>query len=134
VQGVLNGVMAVMNWFSDICSWKSPVTTVLVHILLLILVWYPELLLPTVFLYMFLIGAWNYRFRSRAPPFMDAKLSQGEHIGDLDELEEEFNVVPASRAQEVSNSTLLPDNFTGVISFISLAKQQILLANELQFF
>ncbi len=34
---------------------------------------------------------------------MDAKLSQGEHIGDLDELEEEFNVIPASRAPEVSN-------------------------------
>jgi hypothetical protein len=33
---------------------------------------------------------------------MDAKLSQGQHIGDLDELEEEFNVVPANRAQEVS--------------------------------
>ena len=94
-----------MNWFSDICSWKSPVTTVLVHILYLILVWYPELLLPTVFLYMFLIGAWNYRFRSRIPPFMDAKLSQGEYIGDLDELEEEFNVVPATRAPEVSNDT-----------------------------
>ncbi len=102
MQGVLNGMLAVMNWFSDICSWKSPVTTVLVHILLLILVWHPELLLPTIFLYMFLIGAWNYRFRSRTPPFMDAKLSQGQHIGDLDELEEEFNVVPANRAQEVS--------------------------------
>ncbi|CAK9229574.1 unnamed protein product [Sphagnum troendelagicum] len=101
IMGVLNGVLAVMNWFSDICSWKSPVTTVLVHILLLILVWHPELLLPTIFLYMFLIGAWNYRFRSRTPPFMDAKLSQGQHIGDLDELEEEFNVVPANRAQEV---------------------------------
>jgi hypothetical protein len=93
--------MAVSIWFRDICNWKSPVTTVLVHLLLLILVWYPELLLPTVFLYMFLIGAWNYRFRSRTPPFMDAKLSQGEHIGDLDELEEEFNVIPASRAPEV---------------------------------
>jgi hypothetical protein len=102
MQGVLNGVLAVMNWFLDICSWKSPVTTVLVHILLLILVWHPELLLPTIFLYMFLIGAWNYRFRSRTPPFMDAKLSQGQHVGDLDELEEEFNVVPANRAQEVS--------------------------------
>lgn len=90
-----------MNWFQDICSWKSPVTTVLVHILFLILVWYPELLLPTIFLYMFLIGSWNYRFRARTPPFMDAKLSQGEYIGDLDELEEEFNVVPANRAQEV---------------------------------
>ncbi len=102
LQAVLNGIMAIMNWFADICSWKSPVTTVLVHVLFFILVWYPELLLPTLFLYMFLIGAWNYRFRSRAPPFMDAKLSQGEHIGDLDELEEEFNVVPANRAQEVS--------------------------------
>ncbi|CAK9202097.1 unnamed protein product [Sphagnum jensenii] len=101
IMAVLNGVMAIMNWFADICSWKSPVTTVLVHVLFFILVWYPELLLPTLFLYMFLIGAWNYRFRSRAPPFMDAKLSQGEHIGDLDELEEEFNVVPANRAQEV---------------------------------
>jgi len=101
IMGVLNGVLAVMNWFQDICSWKSPVTTVLVHILFLILVWYPELLLPTIFLYMFLIGSWNYRFRSRTPPFMDAKLSQGEYIGDLDELEEEFNVVPANRAQEV---------------------------------
>ena len=111
LQGVLNGVLAVMNWFSDICSWKSPITTVLVHILFLILVWYPELLLPTVFLYMFLIGAWNYRFRSRTPPFMDAKLSQGEFIGDLDELEEEFNVVPANRAQEVRHCKSLPDLF-----------------------
>lgn len=101
IMGVLSGVLAVMNWFTDICNWKSPVTTVLVHILFLILVWYPELLLPTVFLYMFLIGGWNYRFRPRVPPFMDAKLSQGEYIGHLDELEEEFNVVPASRAQEI---------------------------------
>lgn len=102
MQGVLNGPLAVMNWFTDICSWKSPVTTILVHILYLILVWYPELFLPTVCLYMFLIGSWNYRFRSRTPPFMDAKLSQGEYVGDYDELEEEFNVVPAQRAQEVS--------------------------------
>jgi hypothetical protein len=104
LQAVLNGVMTITSWFTDICSWKSPVTTLLVHFLFFILVWYPELLLPTLFLYMFLIGAWNYRFRARAPPFMDAKLSQGEHIGDLDELEEEFNVVPANKAQEVSIS------------------------------
>ncbi len=102
LQAVLNGVMTITSLFTDICSWKSPVTTLLVHFLFFILVWYPELLLPTLFMYMFLIGAWNYRFRARAPPFMDAKLSQGEHIGDLDELEEEFNVVPANKAQEVS--------------------------------
>jgi hypothetical protein len=32
----------------------------------------------------------------------EAPPQQGELIGDLDELEEEFNVVPASRAPEVS--------------------------------
>ena len=101
----MNGVLAVMNWFSDICSWKSPITTLLVHILFLILVWYSELFLPTMNLYMFLIGSWNYRFQSRMPPYMDAKLSQGEYIGDLNELEEEFNIVPANRAQEFSTFT-----------------------------
>jgi hypothetical protein len=105
-QGVLNGALAMMNWFTDVCGWRSPVTTVLVHMLYLILVLYPELFLPTLFLYMFLVGSWNYRFRSRTPPFMDAKLSQGEYIGDLDELEEEFNVVPANRAPEVLTNSL----------------------------
>lgn len=101
IMGVLRGVLATMNWFSDICRWRNPATTVLVHFLYLILVWYPELLLPTLFLYLFFIGSWNYRFRARTPAFMDAKLSQGEYIGHLDELEEEFNVVPANNAQEV---------------------------------
>lgn len=99
---MLGGIQAVAAWFDDICMWKSPTTTVLVHLILLVLVWYPELLLPTLFLNMFLIGAWRYRFRPQTPPFMHAKLSQGEIIGDLDELEEEFNVVPASRTPEVS--------------------------------
>ncbi|CAM6123992.1 unnamed protein product [Calypogeia fissa] len=103
IANVLSGLFAVRKWFDDICTWKNPVTTVLVHILFLILVWYPELLLPTVFLYMFLIGAWNYRFRSRLPPFMDAQLSQGgeEPIRDLDELEEEFNVVTGNKTEQV---------------------------------
>ncbi|BBN13059.1 hypothetical protein MPTK1_6g00440 [Marchantia polymorpha subsp. ruderalis] len=103
IANVLHGVFAVAKWFEDICRWKNPVTTVLVHILYLILVWYPELMLPTVFLYMFLIGAWNYRLRSRSPPFMDSKLSQGgeEPIRDLDELEEEFNVVTGNKTEQV---------------------------------
>jgi hypothetical protein len=101
IMAVLGGIQAVAAWFDDICMWKTPTTTVLVHLIFLVLVWYPELLLPTLLLNMFLIGAWRYRSRPRTPPFMDAKLSQGEIIGDLDELEEEFNVVPASRAPEV---------------------------------
>ncbi|GFS44841.1 calcium-dependent lipid-binding (CaLB domain) plant phosphoribosyltransferase family protein [Actinidia rufa] len=47
--------------FGDVCHCKNPVTLVLVHILFLILIWYTELILPTLFLCMFLIGLWNYR-------------------------------------------------------------------------
>ncbi|EFJ10173.1 hypothetical protein SELMODRAFT_123924 [Selaginella moellendorffii] len=98
--GVLSGAIAVTKWFSDICQWKNPLTTVLVHILFLILVWYPELILPTLFLYMFLIGAWHYRFRPRAPPYMDARLSQAEHV-EHDELDEEFDTFPTSKSPDI---------------------------------
>lgn len=101
MQSVLSSGIAVSKWFEDISLWRNSITTGVVHVLFLVLVWYPELLLPTIFLYMFFIGLWNYRRRPQAPPFMDAKLSQGDQLGDPDELEEEFNVLPSSKTSEV---------------------------------
>jgi len=76
------------------------VTTILFHVLFVILVCYPELILPTIFLYMFMIGLWNYRFRSRHPPHMDTRLSQAESTFP-DELDEEFDTFPSSRPDNV---------------------------------
>jgi len=53
-----------------------------------------------VFLYMFLIGLWNYRRRPRHPPHMDTKLSWAE-AAHPDELDEEFDTFPTSRPQDV---------------------------------
>ncbi|XWS49929.1 hypothetical protein CRYUN_Cryun12cG0045100 [Craigia yunnanensis] len=75
---VFLGLFAVGKWFGDICMWKSPVTTVLVHVLFLMLTCLPELILPTNFLYMFLIGVWNFRYRPRYPSHMNKKISQAE--------------------------------------------------------
>ncbi|KAL2893534.1 FT-interacting protein 1 [Bienertia sinuspersici] len=61
---------------------------------------YPELILPTIFLYLFVIGAWNYRFRPRHPPHMDSRISHAEHVHP-DELDEEFDTFPTSRPNEV---------------------------------
>nr|CAD1824228.1 unnamed protein product [Ananas comosus var. bracteatus] len=83
------------RWVDDVRRWRSPVTTVLVHVLYLVLVWYPELVVPTGALYVFLIGVWYYRFRPRGPAGMDARLSQADTV-EQDELEEEFEPVPAS--------------------------------------
>lgn len=100
IMGVLSGFIAVTRWFGEICYWKNPVTTVLVHILFLILVWYPELILPTVFLYMFLIGIWHYRWRPRHPPHMDTRLSHAEAVHP-DELDEEFDTFPTSKGSDI---------------------------------
>ena len=96
----LSGVTAVWKWFNDICYWRNPITTCLVHVLFLILVCYPELILPTIFLYLFVIGIWNYRFRPRHPPHMDARVSQADNAHP-DELDEEFDSFPTSRPSDI---------------------------------
>ncbi|PSS02580.1 FT-interacting protein [Actinidia chinensis var. chinensis] len=100
IMSLISGVISMSRWFGDVCHWKNPITSVLVHILFLILIWYPELILPTLFLYMFLIGLWNYRFRPRHPPQMDTKLSWAEAVHP-DELDEEFDTFPTSKQHDV---------------------------------
>ncbi|XP_022948595.1 FT-interacting protein 1-like isoform X1 [Cucurbita moschata] len=100
IMSLLAGMISISRWFREVCNWRNPVTSVLVHILFLILISYPELILPTVFLYMFLIGLWNYRFRPRHPPHMDTKLSWAEAVSS-DELDEEFDTFPTSMANNL---------------------------------
>ncbi|XP_042506186.1 FT-interacting protein 7-like [Macadamia integrifolia] len=100
IMSLFSGLMGVGIWFAEICNWKNPVTTILVHVLFLILVCYPELILPTIFLYLFGIGIWNYRFRPRHPPYMDARLSHAERA-QPDELDEEFDSFPSSRPGDI---------------------------------
>lgn len=100
IMSVLSSLFAVCRWLDEICYWKNPITTCLVHVLFLMLICYPELILPTIFLYFFVIGMWNYRFRPRHPPHMDARLSQAEFTA-FDELDEEFDTFPTSRPSDI---------------------------------
>lgn len=100
IVSLFSGVISISKWLGDVRHWKNPITTILVHVLLLILICYPELILPTLFLYMFLIGVWNYRHRPRHPPHMDTKLSWAEGAHP-DELDEEFDTFPTSKQQDV---------------------------------
>jgi len=97
---VFSGILSVVRWLGEVSTWKHPVTTVLVHILFLMLVCFPELLLPTAFLYMFVIGMWNWRFRPRYPPHMNTRLSYAEAVTP-DELDEEFDTFPSSKGPDV---------------------------------
>ncbi|XP_009420494.2 FT-interacting protein 3-like [Musa acuminata AAA Group] len=97
---LFSGVATIGKWFNGIRNWRNPMTTILVHVLFLILVCYPELILPTIFLYLFAIGIWNYQFRPRHPQHMDTKLSHAE-AALPDELDEEFDTFPTSKAMDV---------------------------------
>ncbi|XP_061348071.1 FT-interacting protein 1 [Gastrolobium bilobum] len=100
IVSLFSGLISMSKWLGEVQKWKNPVTTILVHVLFFILISYPELILPTIFLYMFLIGIWNFRLRPRHPPHMDTKLSCAE-AALPDELDEEFDTFPTSKAQDV---------------------------------
>ncbi|GAB4851559.1 FT-interacting protein 3 [Ancistrocladus abbreviatus] len=89
-------IMAVLGGIIAVGRWKNPVTTVLTLILFFILVMCPELILPTIFLYLFLIVVWYYRWRPRGPTHLDTRLSQADSAHS-DELDEEFDVFPTSK-------------------------------------
>ncbi|XP_077247816.1 C2 calcium/lipid-binding plant phosphoribosyltransferase family protein [Tasmannia lanceolata] len=100
IMAVLAWAVGLARWVDDIRRWRNSVTTVLVHILYLVLVWYPELIVPTIFFYIFLIGTWYYRFRPKIPAGMDIRLSQADTL-DPHELEEEFDGFPSSKEPEI---------------------------------
>lgn len=70
-MGVLGELIVIGKWFYQLCNWNNPITTVFAHILFLILVLYQDLLLPTLFLYLSLIGMLYYEWRPRNPPHKD---------------------------------------------------------------
>ncbi|OMO90811.1 C2 calcium-dependent membrane targeting [Corchorus capsularis] len=100
IVAVVAWAVGLAKWLDDIRRWRNPVTTVLVHVLYLVLVWYPDLIVPTGFLYVVLIGVWYYRFRPKIPAGMDIRLSQAETV-DPDELDEEFDTIPSSKPAEI---------------------------------
>ncbi|KMT11325.1 hypothetical protein BVRB_5g110060 [Beta vulgaris subsp. vulgaris] len=101
IINLVAGMIDIVKWVEDTRTWKNPTSTILVHALLVVLVWFPDLIIPTLAFYVFVIGAWNYRFRSRDPlPHFDPKISLAENI-DRDELDEEFDIIPSNRPSEI---------------------------------
>ncbi|XP_008799189.2 FT-interacting protein 3-like [Phoenix dactylifera] len=100
ITALLSGLAALGRWFNGIRNWRNPITTILVHVLFLILLCSPELILPTIFLYLFMIGLWNYPLRPRRPPHMDTKLSHAE-LAHPDELDEEFDTFPTGKPPNI---------------------------------
>ncbi|XP_068635862.1 multiple C2 domain and transmembrane region protein 14-like [Aristolochia californica] len=99
IVGCLSRVVALEGWLDGIRMWAHPSTTILVHILFVVVILCPHLILSTAFMYVFFIVVWRYRYRRRAPGNIDPRLSYVDAVGP-DELDEEFDSFPSSRSAE----------------------------------
>ncbi|KAL0337839.1 UNVERIFIED_CONTAM: FT-interacting protein 7 [Sesamum calycinum] len=97
VVGCLSKAATLVRWLDGIKTWVHPPTTVLVHVLLVAIVLCPHLVLPTIFMYAFLIIALRFRYRQRVSITMDPRLSYVDAVGS-DELDEEFDGFPTTRS------------------------------------
>ncbi|MFS7943188.1 putative C2 domain, phosphoribosyltransferase, C2 domain superfamily [Helianthus anomalus] len=80
----------IYNWI----DWKNPRNSV-VYIIVVIVLMYPERILPLFFFILSLKGVWNYRWRPRHPLHMNARVSHADVVHP-DELDEEFDTFPTS--------------------------------------
>ncbi|KAM7530101.1 hypothetical protein LguiB_033511 [Lonicera macranthoides] len=95
IMGVLSGLIALGKWFGETCNWKNPITTILVHFLFLVLIIYPEVVLATFFVYLFLVNFRYYRWRQLHPLYLDVRLSHTD-TADPNDMEEDFDTMPSA--------------------------------------
>lgn len=100
VVSCLSFALGMVKWVNSVRTWRQPATTILVHMLLAVVVFCPNLVIPTVFMYIFIILTWRFRLRPKGPAIsMDPRLSCVDLVGN-DELDEEFDTYPSSRNPE----------------------------------
>ncbi|XP_021851386.2 FT-interacting protein 3, partial [Spinacia oleracea] len=95
IKAALSGVGFLFQFLETLCSWKRPVITVLVHLFLFFLIFYPQFIISSICFNLSVIGLWNYRARPRNPPHMDPQLSNVHKLIQED-LEEEFDGIPTT--------------------------------------
>ncbi|XP_061373560.1 FT-interacting protein 3-like [Gastrolobium bilobum] len=96
---LISGLLSLGGWLEEVCIWKHPLTTLVVHILFVMLVCFPGVIMPAMLLYMFAIGMWNLRFRLRHPPHMSTRISYPDGLSP-DELDEEFDTFPTTKSHD----------------------------------
>ncbi|XP_061371501.1 FT-interacting protein 3-like [Gastrolobium bilobum] len=94
IMSLLNGLFFVAKQVDMIRGWKNSVITMISYFILVFFIFCPRWILPLNFLFLLIVGIWNYRTRPRYPSHMDMKLSQAD-TATIEELEEEFDPFPS---------------------------------------
>ncbi|KAJ6826647.1 putative protein QUIRKY [Iris pallida] len=97
----LSWIADVARWVEDTRAWRNPTATTIAHGVMILLIWFPELIIPTLALHLFGTGLWRYRYRVRIPPADPSVKISGADVVEREELDEEFDQMPSTRGAEV---------------------------------
>ena len=95
----LKWTVAASLWVGSVKSWSNPTKTVFVHVLMMAALLFPELIIPTFFMGMFLSVARGYAAKPSWLLAVDPRLSCLDSVG-ADELEEELDSLPTNQSAE----------------------------------
>ncbi|KAM5586844.1 FT-interacting protein 3-like [Rosa sericea] len=93
---LFDGFVALYKWFEKIRKWTNPIATGIVHIIFLVVLFFPGVILPTMFFYSCGLGIWRFRRRPRQIAFIDTELSTASNVTPED-LAEEFDPFPSRK-------------------------------------
>ncbi|PKU69653.1 protein QUIRKY-like [Dendrobium catenatum] len=89
-----------VRWMSEIREWRNPTATIMAHVAILLLMWFPDMIVPAVAVHLGLVGIWRYRRRPKVPAAgLAARESEAEGA-EREELDEEFDAVPSVKGEE----------------------------------
>ncbi|XP_004308237.1 PREDICTED: multiple C2 and transmembrane domain-containing protein 2-like [Fragaria vesca subsp. vesca] len=93
---LFDGIVALYKCFEKIRKWTNPIVTGIVHIIFLVLLFFPGVILPTMFFYFCGLGIWRFRRRPRQIAYIDTELSTASNVTPED-LAEEFDPFPSRK-------------------------------------
>lgn len=96
---LLSGLVSLVKRLEEIRGWKNTLTTITGYVIFLLVNFFPGVILPVTFTFLFLYGIWCYWKRPRHPSHMDMKLSHAD-TATAEELEEEFDPFPTKFSGE----------------------------------
>lgn len=94
IKNVVGGFVSWWKWLEDVRYWKNPVTTSLFYLLCILVLLFPEPIVPLGTFYLLFLGLKRYFKRPKHPPSVDAELSCLDTTTPED-LEEEFDLFPS---------------------------------------
>jgi len=99
IKVFLNCLIGIYTYFDDIRKWKDLVSPIIAHLLLVVLFFLPQSLLPAIFLALIVYMVLQIQIKPKTLSHVDLHLSH-VHTASKDELEEEFDPMP-SRFEDV---------------------------------